>query len=89
MDPHILEKPIAPLPDKTGGQIHRGNIFHLPGGEGQNAKLTGVGQLSSHCRESQALHCLEETKSKPKLTVSSREKLISNSQACPASGRGW
>jgi hypothetical protein len=37
----------------------------------------------------QALHCLGETGSELKLTISPREKLISNSQACPVSGRGW
>jgi hypothetical protein len=30
----------------------------------------GVGSLSSHCVESQALQCLEETGSKLKMTVS-------------------
>jgi hypothetical protein len=48
-----------------------------------------VGQLSRCCGESQALHCLGETGSKLKLTVSPREKLISNSQACPVSRRDW
>jgi hypothetical protein len=48
-----------------------------------------VGRLSSHCGESQALHYLGETRRKLKLTVSPREKLISNSQPCPVRGRGW
>jgi hypothetical protein len=48
----------------------------------------GVGQLSSHCGETQALHCLGETESKLKLRVSPREKLISNPQSRSVSGRG-
>jgi hypothetical protein len=36
-----------------------------------------------------ARRCLGETESKLKLTVSPREKLVSNSQACPMNGRSW
>jgi hypothetical protein len=49
----------------------------------------GLGLLGSHCGESQALLCLGETWSKLKQTILPREKLISNSQACPMSRRGW
>jgi hypothetical protein len=48
----------------------------------------GVG-LSSPRGESQALHCLGENRNMLKLKVSPKEKLISNPQACPVSGRGW
>jgi hypothetical protein len=49
----------------------------------------GVGLLISYCEERQALHCLEKTRSKLKVTVSTAEKLICNSQACHESGREW
>jgi hypothetical protein len=49
----------------------------------------GVGWFSNSCGESQALHYLGETRSKLKLKVSPKEKLISNPQACPVSGRSW
>jgi hypothetical protein len=49
----------------------------------------GVEQLNSPYGESQALHYLGGTGSKMKLTVLPREKLISNSQVCPVSRRGW
>jgi hypothetical protein len=49
----------------------------------------GVELLNSSCGESQALHHLRETGNKLKLTISPREKLASNSQACPVCGMGW
>jgi hypothetical protein len=65
---------------------YKEGIFLLyPEGERKGAEheaekaCVEVGQFSSHCGESQTLHCLP----------SSREKLISNLQACPGSGRGW
>jgi hypothetical protein len=70
---------IAPSMNKTGGQIHGGNISPLPGDEGQNAELKsscGGGVTQQHCGERQALYCLGKTGNKLKLTVSQREKLI-------------
>jgi hypothetical protein len=45
--------------------------------------LVGMGQLSSPCGERQALHYLGENRSKLKLKVSPKEKLISNTQVSP------
>jgi hypothetical protein len=47
------------------------------------------GDSTATMGESHALHYLGGTRNKLKLIISPRKKLISNSQACPASGRGW
>jgi hypothetical protein len=75
---------------KTGGKIHGENISPLPrwwggsageGGAELRAEKAQVGleQLISPCGESQALHCLGETKSKLKLKSHQEKNLISNS----------
>jgi hypothetical protein len=90
-EPHILAQLGSgshPL-KKTGRQTHGGNIsLVLVGGKNSELKKSvWVEWLSSFYRESQALYCFAETKSKLKLTISPKEKLISNLQACPVSGR--
>jgi hypothetical protein len=86
---------IANHPPQKNKVVQKKWWEHFPSGwwgEEQNKgwKCPCGGRVTQqHCGENQALHCFEETRSKLKLTVSPEEKLISNSQACPVSGRCW
>jgi hypothetical protein len=81
---------LHPLWTKLVAKYNGGNTCTLHGGGGTQHRdektHVGVGRLSSPCEESKAVRCLGETRSKLTLKVSPRQKLISNSQACPVSG---
>jgi hypothetical protein len=67
---------ITPTLAKIGVQIHRKNISPLlEGGADGGAEIAraGIEPLSSCCGESQALHCLGETGSKLKLSLTKRK----------------
>jgi hypothetical protein len=59
----IVGEPIASPLDKTGGQIPRGNIFPLPGGEeaehGAEIVCVEVGQLTSAVGKARHFTALE------------------------------